>query len=95
MCLDATLISAYIDPVPRGIGIMMGEINTFSADMWHQIAAGLFAVSQETLVTVGTDPETHLFREWGEEAGRTVEVREIPGDAFYDHWVCVARADGK
>ena len=39
-----------IEPVPKAIGIMMGEINTFSTDMWHQIAAGLFAVSNETLV---------------------------------------------
>jgi hypothetical protein len=94
MCLDATQVAAYTEPVPKAIGIMMGEINTFSADMWHQIAAGLFSVSCETLITVGTEPETHLIREWGEEAGRTVEVRESPGDAFYDHWVCVARADG-
>ncbi|MFA5331703.1 MAG: hypothetical protein WC342_04940 [Methanoregula sp.] len=91
MCLDATQVASYIDQVPRGIGIMMGEINSFSADMWHQIAAGLFAVSKETLITVGTEPETHLIRKWGEEAGRTVEVRENAGDAFYDHWVCVAR----
>jgi hypothetical protein len=93
MCLDATLVSRYIDTVPKGIGIMMGEINTFSADMWHRIAAGLFSVSKETLITVGTEPETHLIREWGEEAGRKVEVRESPGDAFYDHWVCVARKE--
>ena len=92
MYLDATQVAAYIDPVPRGIGIMMGEINSFSADMWHQIAAGLFSVTKETLITVGTEPETHLIREWGEEAGRTVEIRENPGDVFYDHWVCVARA---
>lgn len=93
MCLDATQVASCIDPVPKGIGIMMGEINSFSADMWHQIAAGLFAVSKETLITVGTEPETHLIREWGGEAGRTVEVRENAGDMFYDHWVCVARAD--
>ncbi len=46
MCLDATQIAAYTEPVPKAIGIMMGEINTFSADMWHQIAAGLFAVAK-------------------------------------------------
>jgi hypothetical protein len=91
MYLDAMQVSAYTGPVPRGIGVMMGEINTFSADMWHQIAAGLFSVTKETLITVGTEPETSLIREWGEEAGRTVEIRENPGDAFYDHWVCVAR----
>ena len=93
MCIDATQVAAYIEPVPKAISVMMGEINSFSADMWHQIAAGLFSVSKETLITVGTEPETHLIKEWGEEAGRTVEVRESPGDFFYDHWVCVARTD--
>lgn len=91
MCIDATQVAAYTEPVPKAIGIMMGEINTFSAEMWHAIAAGLFAVSRETLITVGTEPETLKIREWGEEAGRTVDIRENPGDDFYDHWICVAR----
>jgi len=64
MCIDATQVAAYTEPVPKAIGIMMGEINTFSSEMWHTIAAGLFAVSKETLITVGTEPETHLIAEW-------------------------------
>ncbi len=91
MCIDATQVFAYTRPVPKGIGIMMGEINSFSADMWHQIAAGLFSVTKETLITVGTEPEALLIMEWGSEAGRTVEIQENSGDPFYDHWVCVAR----
>jgi hypothetical protein len=92
MCIDATQVAAYTEPVPKAIGIMMGEINTFSAEMWHAIAAGLFAVSRETLITVGTEPETHLIAEWADEAGRSIEIRENTGDAFYDHWLCVAKA---
>jgi len=91
MCIDATQVAAYTEPVPKAIGIMMGEINTFSSEMWHAIAAGLFAVSRETLITVGTEPETHLIEEWAKEAGRSVEIRENTGDAFYDRWLCVAR----
>jgi len=91
MCIDATQVSAYTQAVPKGIGIMMGEINSFSADMWHQIAAGLFSVTGETLITVGTEPEAFQIREWGNEAGRSVEIRENFGDAFYDHWVCIAK----
>jgi len=91
MLIDGTQVSSYVRPVPKGIGIMMGEINTFSKELWHQIATGLFSVTGETLITVGTEPETHLIRHWGEEAGRTVEVRQNSGDSFYDHWVCVAR----
>ena len=37
MYLDALVAARYIEPVPRGIGIMMGEINDFSRDMWEQI----------------------------------------------------------
>ena len=92
MCIDATNISEYTSRVPKGIGIMMGEINIFSADMWHLITAGLFSVTDETLITVGTEPETRLIQEWGNEAGRIVEIIENHRDPFYDHWVCVARS---
>jgi len=94
MCIDATQVAAYTRPVPRGIGIMMGEINSFSQEMWQQIANGLFSVTGETLITVGTEPEASRIREWGNEAGRSVEIQENPGDAFYDHWVCIARPAG-
>ncbi|HVP96248.1 hypothetical protein [Methanoregula sp.] len=94
MCIDATQVAAYTRPVPRGIGIMMGEINSFSQEMWQQIANGLFSVTGETLITVGTEPEALQIREWGNEAGRPVEIRENPGDSFYDHWVCIARPAG-
>lgn len=95
MCLDATIASACLDPVPRGIGIMMGEINTFSADMWHVIVAELLKVTGETLITVGTEPEAQQVRLWAEELGRTVDVKESPGDAFYDHWVCLVHTAAK
>lgn len=95
MCLDATAASAYIDPVPRGIGIMMGEINAFSSDMWHAIVTELLRVSNETLITVGTEPEARLVKQWGEECDRAVEIQESPGDAFYDHWVCLVHTAAK
>ncbi|MCX6697075.1 MAG: hypothetical protein NTV84_05865 [Methanoregula sp.] len=90
MCLDATIASAYIDPVPRGIGVMMGEINSFSQEMWEQIVSELFSVTNETLITVGTENEAKLIRAWGDVQGRNVDVQESPGDLFYDHWVCIA-----
>jgi hypothetical protein len=90
MWLDAMKTSRYIEPVPKGIGIMMGEINSFSEDMWHQIVSELFAVSRETLITVGTEPEALLIQKWGEEFGRRVEVTENPSDPIYDLWVCRA-----
>jgi len=92
MWLDATKTSAYIEPVPKGIGIMLGEINSFSQDMWEQIVSELFAVSRETLITVGTEQEARLIRNWGEALGRDVEVTENPADPIYDLWVCRSMA---
>jgi len=91
MWLDATRASQYLQPVPRGIGIMMGEINHFSADMWQQIVGQLFALTRETLITVGTEPEARLIQQWGAQLGRHVEVTENPADPIYDRWVCAAR----
>ena len=90
MWLDAMKTSHYIDPVPKGIGIMMGEINSFSEDMWQQIVGELFAVTKETLITVGTEPEANLIRSWGEDLGRRIEIKENPADPIYDIWVCRA-----
>jgi hypothetical protein len=92
MWIDATIASQYLEPVPKGIGIMMGEINSFSQDMWQQIVRELFTVSRETLITVGTEPEARLIREWGAELGRDVTVTENPADPIYDLWVCRSKA---
>jgi hypothetical protein len=91
MCLDALVASRYIGPVPRGIGIMMGEINDFSKEMWEQIVQDLFLISQETLITVGTESEARLIQQWGTAMEREVEVTENPADPIYDLWVCIAR----
>lgn len=88
MWIDAMKVSQYTSPVPKGIGIMMGEINSFSQEMWQQIVSELFAVTEETLITVGTEPEAQLIRDWGEGLGRTVEISENPADPIYDIWVC-------
>jgi hypothetical protein len=92
MWIDAMKVSQYTPPVPKGIGIMMGEINSFSQEMWQQIVAELFAVTQETLITVGTEPEARLIKEWGEGMGRSVEISENPADPIYDIWVCRSKA---
>jgi hypothetical protein len=91
MQLDAMMASRYIEPVPLGIGIMMGEINDFSREMWERIVQELFLISEETLITVGTEPEAHLIRAWGEEMERTVDVSENISDPIYDRWVCIAK----
>jgi len=91
MCLDALVAARYIEPVPRGIGIMMGEINDFSKEMWEQIVTSLFLISENTLITVGTEPEARLIRQWGEEMERVVEITGNPADPIYDLWVCTSK----
>jgi hypothetical protein len=88
MWIDAMKVSQYTPPVPKGIGIMMGEINSFSQEMWQQIVTELFMVTQDTIITVGTEPEARLIGEWGAGLGRTVEISENPADPIYDIWVC-------
>jgi len=91
MLLDAQVASRYIEPVPRGIGIMMGEINDFSKEMWELIISQLFVITENTLITVGTEPEAKLVQQWGGDMERTVEIVENPADPTYDRWVCLAR----
>jgi hypothetical protein len=91
MCLDALVASRYIEPVPRGIGIMMGEINDFSKEMWEAIVEELFLISHDTLITVGTEKEARLIQQWGEAMERTVDVAENPADPIYDLWVCTSK----
>jgi hypothetical protein len=91
MCIDATVSSRYMDPVPKGIGIMMGEINSFTREMWEQIVDELLLETSETLITVGTEKEAELIREWGLIRDRTVEIHENPADPIYDLWVCTMK----
>ncbi len=91
VCLDALVAARYIEPVPRGIGIMMGEINDFSKEMWEQIVTGLFLIAENTLITVGTESEARLIQQWGKDMERTVDVSENPVDPIYDRWVCRTR----
>lgn len=93
MWIDAMKVAQFTAPVPKGIGIMLGEINSFSQEMWQEIVSQLFAVTQDTLITVGTEPEAKLIREWGAGMGRTVEISENPADPIYDIWVCRSKAE--
>ncbi len=88
MWIDATIASRYIEPVPKGVAIIAGEFNSFNQDMWERIVGELCSITDETLVTVGTEKEAMLVREWGTEIGRSVELSENPADPIYDLWVC-------
>jgi hypothetical protein len=88
MWIDATIASRYIDPAPKAVLIMAGEFNSFNQDMWEQIVGELCSVAHDTVITVGTENEAMLVREWGLAMERDVDVKENPADPIYDRWVC-------
>ena len=92
MWIDATIASRYIGPVPKGIMIMAGEFNSFNEDMWERIITELCSITTETLITVGTEKEALLIREWGTEMERSMDITENPADPIYDLWVCRIKA---
>lgn len=90
MCIDGTRAVKYTRPIPLGIGIMMGEINEFNREMWEAIVHGLLVLTQETIITVGTEKEARLIGEWAEERQQETRVFENTADPIYDRWVIIA-----
>jgi hypothetical protein len=88
MWIDATIASRYIEPVPKGVAIMAGEFNSFNQEMWERIIGDLCSITHETLITVGTEKEAMLVKEWGTAMDRPVSVKENPADPLYDRWIC-------
>ena len=89
MWIDATIASRYIEPVSKGVAIMAGEFTSFNQDMWERIVGELCSITHETLITVGTEKEAFLIREWANEMEREMEITENPVDPIYDLWVCL------
>ena len=90
MHIDATRAGDYIGPVRYGVGCMLGDITAFNADMWENIVAELFSLSERTLITTATEPEIRRVGEWCRAEGRTCEITENVRDPIYDRWVCVS-----
>jgi hypothetical protein len=94
MWIDATLAGNYLEPVPRGMAVMMGEINAFTGEMWETITGELLALVDEALITVGTEREARMVEGWCGASGHLAEVTENRRDVFYDRWVCRSRREG-
>lgn len=88
MWIDATLAGQYLEPVPRGIAVMMGEINTFTGEMWENITVEFLGLVNDALITVGTGQEARRVERWCRASGHRTEVTENRRDEFYDRWVC-------
>jgi hypothetical protein len=88
MLIDGTEASRYIKNVPYGLGLMFGEINPFTPEIWEQITVELIGLTETTLITVGTEKEARMVEEWVKSRGRSVTVYENRRDPIYDRWVC-------
>ncbi|MGA2934327.1 MAG: hypothetical protein ABSD81_04150 [Methanomicrobiales archaeon] len=88
MWIDATIAGTYLEPVPRGIAVMMGEINPFTGEMWEGITGEFLGLVDEALITVGTEQEARRVEGWCNASGHHAEVTENRRDEFYDRWVC-------
>jgi hypothetical protein len=94
MWIDAALAGQYLQPVPRGIAVMMGEINTFTGEMWENITGELLGLVHEALISVGTEQEARRVEGWCHASGHRAEVTENRRDEFYDRWVCRSTREG-
>jgi len=90
MHIDATMAARYLPNAEFGIGLMLGDIASFTADMWQNIFRNLLALTDETIISVATEPEIRLVESWCRAEGRDFRVFENECDPIYDRWVCVA-----
>ncbi len=91
MLIDGRAASTYIDPAPLGVAFMAGEIYSYNSDLWEQIIDRMLVLVDEALVTVGTEPEAGIVRDWCTARGRNADVFENERDPLYDRWCCLAR----
>ena len=94
MWIDAARAGEYLGRAPRGVAVMMGEINNFTGEMWEGITAELLALADDVVITVGTEAEARRVEGWCRASGRRdTLVTENPRDLFYDRWVCRSKRD--
>ncbi len=90
MCLDGTRASDFCPKCNLGIGLMLGDITNFNADMWEDIIYELFSLSEKTIITTATKPEIERVAGWCSDAGRKYKIIENDRDPIYDLWICVS-----
>ncbi|MBR6447220.1 MAG: hypothetical protein IKS74_01915 [Methanomicrobium sp.] len=90
MCLDGTRASDFCPKCNLGIGLMLGDISNFNADMWSDIIYELFTLSEKTIITTATKPEIEMVAGWCADEGRRYKIIENDRDPIYDAWVCVS-----
>lgn len=91
MWIDGADASVYCPPADRAVGLMLGDIRPYQADLWEAIVEEILFLSQETLFSTATEPEIRMISGWCTAEGRRVEVFETDRDPIYDRWVCLVR----
>ncbi|HJJ46695.1 MAG TPA: hypothetical protein O0X32_00335 [Methanocorpusculum sp.] len=88
LCLDGGVASAYLMDAKYGLGIMLGQMYTYTKDIWKPIVEEIAGITQKTLITVATEEEAHWVKEWADGVGKDLEISENNRDFLYDRWVC-------
>ncbi|MHC1626998.1 MAG: hypothetical protein ACXQTN_06645 [Methanoculleaceae archaeon] len=90
ICIDGCMAEAYIEPAPRGIMLMAGQIYPFNAEEWKSLVLPLIHLAADCLFTTGSENEIQQIAEWCSAEGRETEVWEEERDPIYDRWCCRA-----
>jgi len=91
MCIDASLASRYIKSAGYGLILMAGEITPFNSFLWKRIVDEILLLTENTIITTGTEKEALMISKWSGEKGRRVELIQNEMSDFYDKWICIIR----
>jgi len=88
VCIDGRCASAYLPDAKIGVGIMFGQMYSYTKDIWQPIVEELAGITEKTLITVATEEEAKWVQEWANGVGHRLEISENNRDPIYDRWVC-------
>lgn len=89
--IDARMTGRFVgESLDTGVCLMAGQIYPYTSQLWKEIITSFLEITGRAMVTVGTEEEAILVREWCAEAGKKTELFENDRDPVYDHWCCVA-----
>lgn len=86
--IDGRSASAYMPDAEFGVGIMFGQMYSYTKDIWQPIVEELAGITNQTLITVATREEAEWVCEWAAGVGHDLRIFENERDPIYDRWVC-------
>jgi len=91
VCIDGMKVSRLLKPAHFGVLLMAGDINPHNQLIWRILVNEVLELTENTVLTVGTEKEAGFLEQWAQAKGRQTEVFENTREAFYDNWVCDVR----